>query len=109
MNPAELNKRISLQSKTLTSDTMGGWTETWETVATVWAKKTTHRSDEAVQAMAMTGKATHNFRVRYRTDVDSSWRILQGSIIMAIVGPPVEVTDKDTGERFLDITAREAE
>lgn len=82
---------------------MGSFTTSWVDAATVWARKTTHRSDEAVQAMATTGTAVHNFRIRYRTDVKSSWRIKEGSKYMAIIGPPIEVERR----RWLDITAKE--
>lgn len=104
MQIGSLNTRIELQALTKVSDGMGGFTSTFITVATVWAKKTTHRSDEAVQAMAMTGTAVHNFRIRYRTDVKSSWRIKEGNKFMAIIGPPIEVGNRE----FLDITAKEA-
>lgn len=96
--------RITLQQPSRVSDGGGGVTVTWVDVATPWAKKTTHRSDEAVQAMAQTGTATHNFRIRYRSDVRASWRIKEGDRYMAIIGPPVEVERR----RWLDITAREA-
>lgn len=103
-SPDELNTRIELQAPTRISDGMGGTISTFITVATVWAKKTTHRSDEAVQAMATTGTAVHNFRIRYRTDVRSSWKIKEGNRLMAIIGPPIEVGNRE----FLDITAKEA-
>lgn len=102
--------RIKLQYKTRVSDGGGGFTETWVDAPTgfadgkIPAKKTTHRSDEAVQAMAQTGTATHNFRIRYRSDVRASWRIKEGDRYMAIIGPPIEVERR----RWLDITAREA-
>ena len=102
--PEELNKRITLQAPTSVNDGMGSPTVTWADVATVWAKKTTHRSDEAVQAMAATGTATHNYRIRYRTDVKASWRIKEGDRYMSIIGPPIEVERRT----WLDITAKEA-
>jgi SPP1 family predicted phage head-tail adaptor len=83
---------------------MGGFTVAWVDLATVWTKKTTHRSDEAVQAMATTGTAIHNFRIRYRTDVKSSDRIKEGNKYMNIIGPPIEVERR----AWLDITAKEA-
>ena len=98
-----LNKRITLQYPTRVSDSMGGFAITWNDAATVWAKKTTHRSDEAVQAMAQTGTLTHNFRIRYRTDVKSSWRIKEGNNYMAIIAAPIEVGRRE----FLDMTAKE--
>ena len=102
-NIGDMNQRITLQYSSIVSDGMGGTSTTWTDAATVWAKKTTHRSDEAVQAMATTGTATHNFRIRYRADVKSSWRIKEGTKLMAIIGPPIEVERR----RWLDLTARE--
>jgi len=101
--PEDLDKRIEIQAPTKVSDGAGGFAASYITVATVWAKKTTHRSDEAMQAMAMTGITIHNFRIRYRADVRSSWRIKEGNKYMAIIGPPIEI-----GRRtWLDITVKE--
>lgn len=104
------NTRIKLQYSTLAPDGGGGFTETWNNAPSgfadgkIPAQKTTHRSDEAVQAMATTGIATHNFRIRYRQDVKASWRIMEGGKYMAIIGPPIEVERR----RFLDLTVKEA-
>lgn len=105
-SPSELNKRITLQAPTTAKDALGTPVTTWVDVATVWAKKTTHRSDEAVQAMAQTGISIHNFRIRWRADVRSSWRVKHGNVQMAIVGKPIEVNEPSG--RYLDITAKEA-
>jgi SPP1 family predicted phage head-tail adaptor len=104
MKIGDLNKRVILQYPTRAADGMGGFIITWADAATVWAKKTTHRSDEAIQAMSMTGTAIHNYRIRYRTDIKSSWRIKDGDKYMNIIGPPIEVERR----RWLDITAKEA-
>ena len=110
MAPWRPNTRIKLQYASVGKDSMGTPVETWVDVPSgasdgkVAAQKTPHRSDEAVQAMATTGLATHNFRIRYRTDVKGSWRIQEGAKFMALIGPPIEVERR----RFLDLTAREA-
>lgn len=102
-SPADLKHRITLQAQqTRAADGMGGFTITWNSIATIWAKKTTHRSDEAVQAMATTGITIHNYRIRYRTDIKHSWRILDGNKYMNIVG----ITEVER-RTWLDITAKE--
>jgi SPP1 family predicted phage head-tail adaptor len=73
---------------------MGGWVDTYVDAATVWAKMSTMRSDEAIQAMAATGTAIHNINIAYRTDVRSSWRIKYGDRYFAIIGPPIDVNFK---------------
>ena len=107
MKIGDLDKRITFQATTKVSDGMGGFTVTWTDIATVWAKKTTHRSDEAMQAMAVTGTALHNYRIRYRKDINGSWRIKEGNRYMNIIGPPME-KDEGPGRRWLDVTAKEA-
>lgn len=97
------NIRITLQYETRIGDGMGAWTTTWNDAATVYAQKTTHRSNEAVQAMMTLGFAVHNYRIRYRKDVESSWRIKEGNKYLNIVGPPINLES-----RYLDITAKEA-
>jgi len=100
----ELNRQVTLQYKTRVADGMGGWTETYVTAATVWAKISTNRSDEAIQAMATTGTLIHNITIRYRTDVRANWRIKFGSRYFAIIGPPIDVNME---HKFLDIKAKE--
>ena len=104
MRIGALDKRITLQSKTQVRDAMGGFTETWATVATVWAKITTLRTTEAIINMAGTGSAIHNVVIRYRSDITGAWRLLYRGKYWAIIGPPIDV-NKD--REWLDIKAKE--
>ena len=101
----ELNHQVVLQYKTRVADGMGGFTDTYVTAATVWAKMTTLRSDEAIQAMATTGTAVHNITIRYRTDVKASWRVKFGNRYFAIIGPPIDVNFK---HEFLELKCKES-
>jgi SPP1 family predicted phage head-tail adaptor len=101
----EMNHQIVLQYPTRVTDGMGGFTTTWNTAATVWAKMTTLRSDEAIQAMAITGTAVHNITIRYRTDVRASWRVKFGSRLFAIIGPPVDINFR---HEFLELKCKES-
>lgn len=103
----ELDKRITFQAPTRVRDGTGGFTITWTDIATVWAKKTVHRSDEAVQDMQETGVAIYNWRIRFRRNIRTEWRIKEGDQYMAIIGPPME-KDEGGGAHWLDITAKEA-
>ena len=99
----DLNHKITIQSATLASDSMGGYTKTWATVDSVWSKKTQHRSNEAVQAMSNTGVSVYNYRIRYRSDVTTSSRILDGTTYLNIIG--VSEVNENIGGHFLDLTA----
>jgi SPP1 family predicted phage head-tail adaptor len=100
----ELNHQVELQRSSRVADGMGGFTTTFVTIATVWAKMTTLRSDEAIQAMATTGTAIHNITIRYRTDVKAAWRVRYGSRYFAIIGPPIDVNFK---HEFLELKCKE--
>lgn len=100
----DLNRRFELQSPTRTSDGAGGFRSTFVAMATVWGKRTPHQSDEAIQAMAQTGRAVHTIRIRYRTDIRADWRIKEGDKYFNIVGVPLEVERR----RWLDIKVEEA-
>ena len=104
---SELDKRITLQAPTKTRTSSGGVTVVWSDMATVWAKETPHRSDEAVQDMKETGVATINWRIRFRLGVKAAWRIKYGDQYMAITGPPME-KDEGGGAHWLDLTAKES-
>lgn len=103
-SPSELDRRITLYYTTKVPDGMGGQDETEVDVATIWAKKTPHRSDEAVQGMMTTGFAVYNYRIQYRRGIKSHLRIKDGNARLNITGPPVPV---ERG-RYMDITAKEA-
>jgi SPP1 family predicted phage head-tail adaptor len=103
--PGEMRHQVSLQYKTRVPDSMGGWVDSYVTAATVWAKLTTLKSDEAIQAMSTTGTAIHNITIRYRTDVRASWRIKYGSRYFAIIGPPIDVNFK---HEFLELKCKES-
>ena len=100
----DLNKRITIQSKTRVSDSMGGFTETYSDHATVFAAIWPVSAKEMVQANSTTMEVTHKIRIRYRGVLRSSWRIKFGNRYFAIVGMV------NPGERneWLDLLCKEA-
>lgn len=87
---------------------MGGFTVTWTDHDTIWAKRTAHRSDEAIQSMKETGSLVVNWRILYRRNIRTSWRIKYGNQYGNIIGPPIEV-DEGPGRHYLDITVEETQ
>lgn len=104
-SPSELNRRITLEYPIKTPGGAGGFVTTWAIAATVWARITTLRTDEAILGMAQSGSAIHNIMIRYRTDINTSWRIGYGNRYYNIIGPPI---DLNKAHRFLDIKVKEA-
>jgi SPP1 family predicted phage head-tail adaptor len=85
MSIGDLNQRITIQSQTRTSDGMGGWTETWATLATVWAAVWPVSAREILKAGQTSMEITHRIKIRYRAGVDPSYRILFGTRYFSIM------------------------
>ena len=100
----ELNKRITIQSKTMASDSMGGYTETYSDHATVWAAIWPVSAKEMVQANSTTMVVTHKIRIRYRGSLRSSWRIKFGNRYFAIVG----MSNPNEKNEYLDLLCKES-
>ena len=78
MNIGKLDRRVELQSKTGGTDAYGQPDENWATQATVWCDKI-----DVVRAASLldstagqeTTKFVSRFIIRYRTDIDGTWRL----------------------------------
>ena len=64
-----LDRRVTIQSNTPTTDGAGQEVESWSTVATVWMGVKPQRGGERFQAHQVLGKAVTTFQARHRTDV----------------------------------------
>jgi head-tail adaptor len=77
MRIGSLDRRIQLQSKAVSSDgdpTSG----TWTTQVTVAAERLNPRGIERFLGARFAAEGSQAFRIRYRTDVTPSWRVLDG-------------------------------
>jgi SPP1 family predicted phage head-tail adaptor len=70
-----LRHRLTLEAAIRAPDGGGGASETWTTVAEVWAEITPTSGTEAVDADALTGRASHEIVFRYRPDVAPVMRL----------------------------------
>jgi SPP1 family predicted phage head-tail adaptor len=85
------------------SDGQGGFTDTWNDVATVFASIEPVKGYERFQAMQMQTPITHKIVMRYRDDVTTASRFTLGARIFAAQ----EVINQDERSRFLLIKAVE--
>jgi SPP1 family predicted phage head-tail adaptor len=99
----EMRERVVLQSPTLTSDSRGGASESWSTVATVWAKIEPKSASQVLFSQQLQHRITHKFTIRYRSDVLSTWRITFDSRTFHIQG----VRDLMERGRYLEIDCEE--
>jgi SPP1 family predicted phage head-tail adaptor len=100
----DLNKRITFQAKTTTSDGMGGPVVTWADVATVWAAIWPTSANETVQANATTMVISHRVRIRFRSVLKASWKIKFGNRYFSIVS----IINPNEANEYLDLMCKEA-
>jgi SPP1 family predicted phage head-tail adaptor len=90
MNSGDLRHQITLQSKTETSDGMGGITETWADQLTTWAQIDPPKSREFFGNGQMQTEIVTRIRIRYRPNISHEWRVKFGTRyfeITSIVNP----------------------
>lgn len=103
MRIGALRKRLALQSETLASDGNGGLAASWTTVASVWAEIMPISNKQVVSVSGVNGRITHKIIIRYRADVKTGMRFVQGSRIFTIR----LVSTSDEVNRWLEIMAEE--
>ena len=76
MRLGPLNKRVDIQARSATVDAFGQESETWATVASVWASVEPLSGRELLAAQQVQGETTHRIRMRYQSGVTTSSRLL---------------------------------
>jgi SPP1 family predicted phage head-tail adaptor len=79
---SDLRTRITFQSPTITTDAGGAQSTTYAnvgTVPTVWAQWINDHGQEAIAAEAVTSAQRATVRVRHRTDILETWRVVKDS------------------------------
>ena len=84
MRAGALRHRVTLQSVGTTYDDYGDLSDSWSTDASVWASVNPISAKEEYIAGELTGVATHEIQIRYRSGVTEQNRILFGSRVFQI-------------------------
>lgn len=99
----DLNKRLTVQTLTETTDGQGGFTSGWADSFTVWARVKPLSSREREQGAQLELNTTHRIVTRFRTDIHSKNRLKLGARFFAIGG----IFNIEEEDRFLEISAIE--
>ncbi len=94
VNAGAMRTLITFQAPTISKDTGAAQSETWANVAsnpTVWSKWTYDHGQEVVDSDAAHAVARATVEVRYRSDILSTWSVLQNGARWKIIGPPENV------------------
>jgi SPP1 family predicted phage head-tail adaptor len=85
---ARLNERITIESPTLTSDGLGGNTESWGTVATTYAEVGVLFGAGREQVVAAQREARSAYRIvmRYRDGLSTKMRVLWNGKLLYVHG-----------------------
>jgi SPP1 family predicted phage head-tail adaptor len=105
MNPGELDKRITFQRLTTTTNENGFEVEILEEFKTVWAAVTNLHGREYFEAAAVQAENTVKFTIRYLEGINPSMKIL-------FEGKKYNITAIDNikyKNRFIEIKAQEVD
>jgi len=103
MNIGSLNKRVSIECPTKAPDGMGGFDNTWTEIASnvacaIWPVS----AKEQVASMGVVMTMSHRIRLRYRSDIRSSWRLKYKNDYFDIVS----IVNPEMSNRMLDILVK---
>ena len=76
MRLGPLRHRITIQARAAGMDDFGQESETWATVATVWASVEPLSGRELLSAQQIQSDTSHRVRMRYRAGITTSHRVL---------------------------------
>jgi SPP1 family predicted phage head-tail adaptor len=103
MRAGRLRHRLILQSKTETRDSYGASVVGWSTEATVWGSIEPLSGREYFSQQQVQAEARVRIVIRYRSDVDETWRIKHDGLYYNIIDP----LNENTRDRMLILMCRE--
>lgn len=92
----QFDRLITLSQRVETEDALGTKAYTWAEYKTVWAHKITVRGRQLFAAGQLHATVTDVFRIRYRTDLDSTMRVTYLGQHYDLAAPPVDVDGAHT-------------
>jgi SPP1 family predicted phage head-tail adaptor len=91
MRAGKIDRLVVLQTKSVTRNAVNEEVVDWNTLATVWAERRDLRGREYFQAQQVNAEISAVFRIRYRTDVTATMRLVESGKAYELVAPPVEI------------------
>jgi SPP1 family predicted phage head-tail adaptor len=85
MQAGKLRHRVIIQEPVQTANAMDELVTTWATFATVWADIQPDSGNQNYQAKQINAEAQGRIKIRYRTDILPTMRVLYGERIFTIL------------------------
>lgn len=98
----QLDRRVMLQSKSVTRDAMGGEIITWVNQVEVWARVEPLRGREFFAANKEDTEVTTRIQIYYRADITTAWRAVCEGTAYDIT----EIIDVELRHREMELMAR---
>lgn len=95
MNIGKLNREVTIKSLAVGQDAIGQPTQTWATLATVWANIRFGTGAEAIKADVGASIAKASIRIRNRADVTAAMRVYEGATVYEIKAVLLDPQDRD--------------
>ena len=99
-----LNRRVSLQQRQETPTGTGGSTIAWVEIAKVWANIRMLNGIETVKADFPVSVAKASIRIRWREDIDPTWRVVYVSNGKTMTFDVKAVLPDLVGREFVDLS-----
>lgn len=92
LDTGAFDQRLTLQAPALGAvDARGHGPDTFVDVATVWGSAEPLRGREFFAAGQQQAQAEIRFRIRHRTDLLATWRIVWRGVAYQLTAPPIDV------------------
>ena len=85
-----MRDRVTFQHVVTGLDAFGQPSITWVDSFTVWANVTDLSGMELIKSMTLVSDATTTVKIRYRTGIDPTMRIIWEGLILNIKSPPLD-------------------
>lgn len=99
-----MKHRVTIQEAVLTPDGAGGFTHVWQDIAEapeVFAAITPVSGAEQFRFGQLQATATHHIVVRYRGDITTAMRLVEGDVTYTMAS----LKDRDGSKTYLEILA----
>lgn len=99
MDVGKLDKRITIEQKVKERDAAGEPKDVWQKVKTVWANVRFERGMESIRNNKDSATSKVSIRIRYRTDLDESMRVIFSKRAYSIIS----VLPDEQDRKWLDL------
>jgi SPP1 family predicted phage head-tail adaptor len=102
MNAGRFDRRLIVQTRTLSQDSLAGRVETWTDTANIWAERMPKSASETEAADSERQVATEQFRIRHMAIDATDNRIIYRAEVYQILG----VTESGGRRAYLILETR---